>query len=192
MPAGKDWHRRLPAVLHLAQVISAAKDAGSYEPQMMPVHHAARLATRVARFARMQKATPATARDWLGEPELQKTFPLVAAANIAATVGPMIAQTRWGQRALSWGARSALSLGRKVGLVSGGAARATRAASAGAGVSGWTKFRRNPGRAALGVSRHVGTNRGSYGLALGSALGGYEADRAWREASPQRRMMGDV
>jgi len=216
MPAaGKMWVRRMPAVLHLARVIASAKDAGSFDPQMMPAHQAAAMAGRVARFARMQKAqpvgplakaAPVSVHDWLDDAPLRKAIPLMAAANVASMVLPAAASSRWGRRAMSWGVRNTLRAGRAFGRMTGGAARAPRTVMAPgptlggagngvklrAGRSTWGKFRRNPGRAGLALNRGIYNNRGSVALAAGGALGGYEADQAWRRATPKQRMMGDV
>jgi len=203
MASGATWQRRLPSLMRFARVVAASQAAGSYEPQMMPAHKAVDLAGRLTRLSAMRKAVavgglaksapavpalifrpaePITLQKWLG-----------AAANVAAFALPMAAGTARGQRAISWAGRKVMSGGQSVGRAFGGKSPRPRMQDGKrSGMSGFSKFRRNPGRAVMATNRGIYNNRGSILLGTGTAIGGYEADQAWRNATPKQRAQGNV
>ena len=44
----------------------------------------------------------------------------------------------------------------------------------------------------MAANRGIYNNRGSILLGTGTAIGGYEADQAWRNATPKQRAQGNV
>ena len=204
MAAGATWQRRLPALMRVARVVAASQAAGAYEPQMIPAHKAVDLAGRLTRLAAMRKATPVEGlakRDTPPDPALifRPAEPITlqkwlgAAANIAAFALPMAAGTARGQRAMSWAGRKVMGAGQSVGRAFGGKAPRPRMQDGmRSGMSGFSKFRRNPARAAMALNRGIYNNRGSTLLGTGTAIGSYEADKAWRNATPKQRAQGNV
>jgi hypothetical protein len=176
-----DWRRRLPALLQFAQVVAASQAAGAYEPQMMPAHQAAALAGRLARLGRMSKAAPegALAKRVSGLPAGHKPAEPITlqkwlgVANLGVSALGMAGGLKSVRRAIGMANRGVLRTGRRMGSAY---MKPKMADGMRAGFSGWGKFRRNPGRAALSVGRDVYNNRGATMFGLGTAAGAAYAD----------------
>lgn len=125
-----------------------------------------------------------------GEEPLEKW--LGAAANIGTAVLGAMGSTETGRRMIGSATRSVMGagrwLGRKLGPASGTGSgfraggttfrmRSPQTGVVGTGYFGVQKLRRNPARAAVGLSGHIYNNRGSYALGTGTAIGAYEASK---------------
>jgi hypothetical protein len=182
MAGGTDWRRRLPALLEFARVVAASQAAGAYEPQMMPAHQAAALAGRLARLARMNKAvSPGGLEKRLAKlPVTQSAEPItlqkwLGVANLGVSALGMAGGLKSVGRAIGMANRGVLRTGRRMGSAS---MKPKMADGMRTGFSGWGKFRRNPGRAALSMGRDIYDNRGAAMFGIGTGVGQfYEASQ---------------